>query len=83
MITLGAGRMQKEDDVDPLAGCFLHKRQGDEVREGDVLATVYASSDDRLSAAVDALTEAWAFTETVKAPSPRIRDRYVDRSWSG
>lgn len=83
MITLGAGRMQKEDDVDPLAGCFLHKRQGDEVREGDVLATVYASSDDRLSAAVDALTEAWAFTETVKAPSPRIRARYVDRSWSG
>lgn len=82
MVTLGAGRMQKEDEVDPLAGCILHKRQGDRVSAGDVLATVYASSDNRLSAAIDALSGAWAFAEKVQAPSTRIRDRYVGGSWS-
>jgi len=40
---LGAGRRHAEDAVDPGAGIRLHVQLGDEVREGDELATLYAS----------------------------------------
>lgn len=83
MITLGAGRRQKEDDVDPLAGCILHKRQGEPVAAGDILATVYASSEDRLASTVDALTAAWSYSAIAHTPSDRIRDRYAGGIWTG
>lgn len=38
----GAGRATKEDKLDLSAGIYLHKKCGDEVREGMVLASVYA-----------------------------------------
>ena len=82
MITLGAGRMKKEDDVDPLAGCILHKRQGDSVKPGESLATVYASSEERLPATLEALANAWSFSREAHPPSARVKDRYTDGSWS-
>lgn len=83
MITLGAGRMQKEDDVDALAGCVLHKRQGEPVGPGETLATVYASSEDRLPATVAALERAWSFSSEAHSPDTRVQDRYANGSWSG
>ncbi len=44
---LGAGRTKKEDSIDYGAGIFLHKKYGDAVRAGDVLAEFFAS-DERL-----------------------------------
>lgn len=40
---LGAGRMKKDDIIDYNAGIILHKKAGDQVQKGDVLATLYAS----------------------------------------
>lgn len=39
-LRLGAGRAKKEDDIDPGVGIELAAKYGDEVTEGDVLATV-------------------------------------------
>lgn len=41
---LGAGRATKEDIIDPTAGIILHKKIGDEVHAGDVIATLYGGS---------------------------------------
>ena len=41
---LGAGRATKEDVIDPSAGIILHKKIGDEVHAGDVIATLYGGS---------------------------------------
>lgn len=42
---LGAGRLKKSDTIDPAVGIVLHKRIGDQIAAGDVLATVHAASD--------------------------------------
>ena len=48
-VLLGAGRMKKEDKIDPCAGIILSKKTGDYVNKGDILATLYASDSSLLS----------------------------------
>lgn len=40
-VALGAGRKSKEDKIDYTVGIKLHKHVGDEVKKGEVLATLY------------------------------------------
>lgn len=40
---LGAGRMVKEDMIDPAVGIVLHKKDGDYVVQGDILAYVHTN----------------------------------------
>ena len=42
---LGAGRAKKEDVIDYSAGIYLHRKYGDPVKKGDVLAEMYASDE--------------------------------------
>lgn len=44
----GAGRLRKEDPVDLSAGIYLHKKVGDKVAAGDVLATAYGNDQAKL-----------------------------------
>ena len=46
-VELGAGRKQKEDVIDYVAGFTLLKNVGDEVRQGDAVVRVQASTDAR------------------------------------
>lgn len=43
---LGAGRETKDSEIDYSAGLILHKKVGDFVKEGDSLATMYASREE-------------------------------------
>ncbi|MBN2693241.1 thymidine phosphorylase [bacterium] len=52
---LGAGRKTKEDIIDPSVGIALHKKLGDYVKKGDVVATLYYQDDNKLSQGVDRL----------------------------
>lgn len=40
-VMLGAGRASKEDKIDYAAGIVIHKKVGDEVKKGDLIATLY------------------------------------------
>jgi len=42
-IVLGAGRLTKEDPVDPQAGIVMHKHIGDKVKTGDILCTLHTN----------------------------------------
>ena len=58
-VHLGAGRVKKEDDVDPLAGIKLHKQCGDFVSEGETLMTLYTNKE------LDVIElEQWALSAT-------------------
>ena len=43
---LGAGRKSKEDDIDYNAGVIIKKEIGEEVKEGDILASLYTNIDN-------------------------------------
>lgn len=47
----GAGRATKQDVLDLSAGIYLHKKVGDKVNPGDVLATVYGSDKNKVEQA--------------------------------
>ena len=45
--SLGAGRKNKEDKIDYNAGIIIKKDIGDEIKEGDILATIYTNVDNK------------------------------------
>jgi thymidine phosphorylase len=55
---LGAGRARKEDPVQAGAGVRWHVTQGERVRAGQPLATLYTDTPDRFAPAMADLTNA-------------------------
>ena len=60
---LGAGRAKKDDDIDPLAGIELRVDFGQEVRENDTLAILYASDESLFENAKQMLDSAFDFSQ--------------------
>ncbi|MDD4693399.1 MAG: thymidine phosphorylase [Firmicutes bacterium] len=54
---LGAGRRVKGEKIDSNVGVLFNKDLGDEIKEGELLATVYASNKNQLDEAVSNLRE--------------------------
>ncbi len=50
-VSLGAGRMKKEDVIDFSAGIVLHKKTGDYVTKGNVIASLFANDDSMIKSA--------------------------------
>lgn len=73
-LALGAGRQRKEDAIDPGAGIVLAVKRGDRVVRGDVLATAYASTLDRLEAGVERLRASISVTDEPPAPAPLFHE---------
>ncbi len=48
---LGAGRLRKEDAIDPAVGLVMHAELGDALEKGAPLLTIYANDEGRLAAA--------------------------------
>ena len=81
---MGAGRRQKEDRVDPLAGLVLLKKHGDIVRRGDVLARLYTSRTDLLDEFEQWIQNAFRIQSDEPPPlGPVLIDRFADGRWSG
>jgi pyrimidine-nucleoside phosphorylase len=58
---LGAGRGKKEDAVDHSAGIYLHKKIGDPVSKGDLLATIYTDRKESLAEAAGLIGSAVSY----------------------
>ena len=72
---LGAGRARKEDAVDPGAGVVLAAGLGDRVRAGEPLATLHASTSERLAAGQAALEGAYELADRPTARGPLVLER--------
>lgn len=57
-VLLGAGRNKMDDLIDYGAGIWLYKKGGDAVKKGDLIAAVYASSEEKLKAGAGLFIEA-------------------------
>ena len=62
-VILGAGREKKDDIIDFGAGIILHKKTGDMVKDGDILATLYTNKKETLQSAGKRFLEAFSFSE--------------------
>ena len=63
-LALGAGRVNKESEIDLYAGIVFNKVVGDFVNEGDVIATLYAASSDKLEAAKALIEESVSVSDS-------------------
>ena len=60
-VILGAGRETKESTVDPSAGIRFYRKTGSMVKEGETIATLYSSSQDKLTEGVEYLKRAYRY----------------------
>jgi len=63
-LALGGGRFTKESVIDLSVGIELKKKVSDEVKEGDVLAYLYANDKEKLEDAREKLMEVYEYSAT-------------------
>lgn len=62
-VEIGAGRKRQSDPVDHSAGIVIHRRYGDEVERGDVLAELHLPQNLDENAVSRRLAAAWTISE--------------------
>lgn len=77
---LGAGREKKEDAIDYSAGVILHKKIGDYVKRGDLIASLYSSSEEKCVASSRLLGEAIKISSYKPNVRPIILARVIKDS---
>jgi pyrimidine-nucleoside phosphorylase len=78
-LELGAGRVRKEDRIDPAAGLVIHAQVGAHVRAGDPLAIVHARSRELVERVSSRLHKAWRLTNHEVTRPPHVLAR-VDKN---
>lgn len=77
-VALGAGRIKKEDAVDPAAGIVLHKKIGDSVCTGERLATLYTNRTGSPEEFARRFLQAIVISETEEAVIPKLIDDFIE-----
>ena len=71
-VILGAGREKKDDVIDMTAGIILHKKTGDKLQKGDVIATLYTNNENAIKSAKEKLLSAIEFSDEKPKEIPLI-----------
>ncbi len=69
---LGAGRKKKEDKIDYSVGLVFHKKVGDYLKKGDLIAEIHANTYESLDLADTRLGEAIVISSHKPAPKPLV-----------
>ncbi len=72
-MTLGGGRETKESEIDLSVGIILNKKNADEIKTGEVLATVYGNDTEKVEKAVAMIANAYEISEKQVTPSSVIK----------
>ncbi|MFN3345571.1 MAG: thymidine phosphorylase, partial [Chloroherpetonaceae bacterium] len=73
-ITLGAGRMKKEDAIEPKAGILFRKKVGDKVKKGEVIAEIFTDQKKALAPVCARLDKAIQ----VRAKKVRVKSKILE-----
>jgi pyrimidine-nucleoside phosphorylase len=71
---LGAGRASKDDEIDHAVGVVCHRKRGETVAEGDVLAEVHARDEASAAAGIDEVLAAYEIGDTPPDRRPLVLD---------
>jgi pyrimidine-nucleoside phosphorylase len=73
-VQLGAGRNRTEDKVEPDVGVILHKKYGDSVAQGEVVASVFGHESATVEKAVDRVRDAYSISAERGEERPMVLD---------
>jgi len=79
-VILGGGRERKEDAVDPAVGIVLHKKVGDRVGAGDVIATIYYNGEAQAARARQLIEASCVVTEGAPPTKRPLIHRVIGKS---
>jgi pyrimidine-nucleoside phosphorylase len=79
-VILGGGRERKEDSVDPTVGIVLHKKVGDGVSAGELLATIYYNSETRVTRARQLLEQSFQIADSPSHEKRRLIHQVIGTS---
>ena len=79
VITLGGGRRNMEEKVDPSVGFVITAKPEDHVEKGQVLATIYARSKKDLETGRSVLEQAIVISDSALPPLPLVSHRITAR----
>lgn len=74
-LLLGAGRNTKEESIDFSAGIVLKKKTGDYVKEGEELAVMYTSEENRFESAINKFYASTVILNDEPKKRPLVLDR--------
>jgi pyrimidine-nucleoside phosphorylase len=69
-VRLGAGRLVKGEDIDLGVGMVIPIKVGDFLKAGDLMATIHANDEGKLSRAQDEFVDAISWSDSVVYPLP-------------
>lgn len=72
-LILGGGRLTKESRIDLSVGILLHKKRGDHVRPGDILATIFANDMEKAKEAYGKIVCAYEISQNEAAEVPMVK----------
>ena len=78
---LGAGRLRKEDAVDPLAGIVFLRKPGEHVEKGEPVAELFTQRTGDRAAIQARVRDAMLFSPEAPPKLPIVMDRFEDGSW--
>jgi pyrimidine-nucleoside phosphorylase len=71
---LGAGRSEKDDEIDHSVGVVVAKKRGDTVEEGEALAEIHARDEQSANEVMDDLLAAYELGDEPPRPRPIVLD---------
>lgn len=71
-LCLGGGRETKESEIDLTVGLILEKHLGDQIREDDVIATLYGNSQDKVDQATNRFLNAFKVSDDEPNKNPVV-----------
>ena len=63
-LELGAGRMIKEDKIDPKAGIIFYRKIGDYLKKGDIICKLHSDSKSKINSAEEMIMESIKLSKT-------------------
>ena len=69
-VELGAGRAKKGDPIDHAVGFIIHKKVGDEVKQGEPLFEIHANDDVKMEEACESVLSAYHIGDESVPPLP-------------
>ncbi|MDZ4700557.1 MAG: thymidine phosphorylase [Rhodothermales bacterium] len=81
-VALGAGRLRKEDRVDPAAGLVLHAPPGAPIVPGEPLLTLFTHREAQVDAVRQHLLGAFTIGPAPVTSPKLLMDRYAGGSWA-